>query len=326
MLDLRFAAACAIAFSMIALAPCAQAQDCGDANGDGSVNIGDALYLMQYFYAGGIPPEEIEMADMDDHKLLTIMDAALLLQSALTCDIIDPPCPPELPAWEPPLHTGYRVLYPESFPANTSSYAVDLTFVSPNVTWYASFPLRIRIDGMIPTIDSVSFPEPGSVFDSTFSLVQVFPDSGYVVFGSQCFLHSGVIDVDRFATVYLSIAPDPDERPIQFDWVILSPSEAPSADSSISPVVGGYCKLFLFEPWLVSSCCVLAGDVDGNGVVDIDDVVYLIEHIFGGSFPPPCYDQANADGIDSVDIDDVVYLIEFIFAGGDAPICGYTGS
>jgi len=65
----------------------------------------------------------------------------------------------------------------------------------------------------------------------------------------------------------------------------------------------------------------VAGDANGSGAVDIDDVVYEITYIFGGG-PPPipelCCGDANGSG--AVDIDDVVYLIAYIFGGGSAPV------
>ena len=66
---------------------------------------------------------------------------------------------------------------------------------------------------------------------------------------------------------------------------------------------------------------VLCGDANGDEVVDIDDVVYLISYIFsGGPAPIPeiCVGDANGDGY--VDIDDVVFLIAYIFSGGSPPV------
>ena len=63
------------------------------------------------------------------------------------------------------------------------------------------------------------------------------------------------------------------------------------------------------------------GDSNGDGNVDISDVVHQIAYIFsGGSAPSPYLaGDANCDG--TVDISDVVYLISYIFSGGSAP-CG----
>lgn len=71
----------------------------------------------------------------------------------------------------------------------------------------------------------------------------------------------------------------------------------------------------------VSGISCTAGDANGSGGVDIDDVVYLIAYIFSaGPEPTPgdCCGDANGSG--AVDIDDVVYLIAYIFTGGPPPI------
>jgi len=70
----------------------------------------------------------------------------------------------------------------------------------------------------------------------------------------------------------------------------------------------------------------MAGDADGSGGVDIDDVIYIIEFVFlGGPAPVPeeCCGDANGSG--SVDIDDIVYLIAYIFGSGSAPVNACEG-
>ncbi|MCK4857669.1 MAG: dockerin type I repeat-containing protein [candidate division Zixibacteria bacterium] len=64
----------------------------------------------------------------------------------------------------------------------------------------------------------------------------------------------------------------------------------------------------------------ICGDADGNGLVNIADVVYLITYIFVPSSPAPnpmASGDVNCDGM--VNIADVVYMISYIFVGGPAP-------
>jgi hypothetical protein len=61
----------------------------------------------------------------------------------------------------------------------------------------------------------------------------------------------------------------------------------------------------------------LSGDVDGNGVVDVADVFYLINFLFAGG--PAQLGEADVNGDYAVDVQDVFYLINFLFAGGAAP-------
>jgi hypothetical protein len=65
----------------------------------------------------------------------------------------------------------------------------------------------------------------------------------------------------------------------------------------------------------------LAGNANGDGLVDVGDVIYLINYLFvGGPAPNPLESgDANCDGL--VDIVDVVYLINYLFVGGPPPLC-----
>jgi hypothetical protein len=63
------------------------------------------------------------------------------------------------------------------------------------------------------------------------------------------------------------------------------------------------------------------GDANGDGIVDISDVVYLIEYIFqGGPAPVPVFWSGDVDCSRDIDISDCVWLLDWIFNGG-APPC-----
>jgi predicted secreted hydrolase len=71
----------------------------------------------------------------------------------------------------------------------------------------------------------------------------------------------------------------------------------------------------------------IPGDANGSGgdpAVDIDDIVYLINYVFGGGPSPVgdlcCGDANGSQGDPPVDIDDIVYLINYVFGGGPAPV------
>ncbi len=63
------------------------------------------------------------------------------------------------------------------------------------------------------------------------------------------------------------------------------------------------------------------GDCNSDGIIDIEDVIYLINYMYkNGPAPNPLEaGNANCDGI--VDIGDAVYLINYLFKGGPAPGC-----
>ena len=63
------------------------------------------------------------------------------------------------------------------------------------------------------------------------------------------------------------------------------------------------------------------GDANGDGVLDVADVTYMINYLFmGTSAPDPLgAGDCNCDG--EVDIADVIYLINYLFLGGSSPGC-----
>jgi len=52
---------------------------CGDANGDGTVNISDAVYLIAYIFAGGTPPLSLRGGDASCDGTVNVSDAVYLI-------------------------------------------------------------------------------------------------------------------------------------------------------------------------------------------------------------------------------------------------------
>jgi hypothetical protein len=63
----------------------------------------------------------------------------------------------------------------------------------------------------------------------------------------------------------------------------------------------------------------ICGDCNGDGIIDVGDIVYLINYLFrNGSAPKPMpLGDVNADTM--VDIGDVVFLLNYLFRNGPAP-------
>lgn len=56
-----------------------QAFVCGDANGDESVNIADAVFIVNYIFKGGVAPDPVESGDVNDDEAQNIGDAVYLI-------------------------------------------------------------------------------------------------------------------------------------------------------------------------------------------------------------------------------------------------------
>jgi len=64
----------------------------GDADGAGTVNIGDAVYLVQFIFFGGLPPPCEEEADADGSGSVNVGDAVYLVQFIFFGGDPLPPC------------------------------------------------------------------------------------------------------------------------------------------------------------------------------------------------------------------------------------------
>ncbi|MCK4385127.1 MAG: dockerin type I repeat-containing protein [candidate division Zixibacteria bacterium] len=86
-----------------------------------------------------------------------------------------------------------------------------------------------------------------------------------------------------------------------------------------------YCGWNIDDIHLLSLVCGgVCGDVNGDGEIDIEDAVYLINYLFTDGPPPQCQPITVCGDVDNdgkVNIVDVVYLINYLFSGGPPPSC-----
>jgi hypothetical protein len=65
----------------------------------------------------------------------------------------------------------------------------------------------------------------------------------------------------------------------------------------------------------------LRGDTNGDGIVNVGDIVYLVSYLYkGGPEPYPVWvGDCNCDEI--VNVGDIVFLVSYLYKGGDPPSC-----
>jgi len=68
-------------------------------------------------------------------------------------------------------------------------------------------------------------------------------------------------------------------------------------------------------------CCLTRGDAKhDNQIILVDDIVYLVDHLFKGGPAPPCLDEGDAKADNGlILVDDIVYLVDHLFKGGPVP-------
>jgi uncharacterized protein (TIGR02145 family) len=68
-----------IAFAILTVTASANPYVCGDADGNGIVNISDAVYLISYIFGGGPEPSPLLAGDADGNEIVNISDAVYLI-------------------------------------------------------------------------------------------------------------------------------------------------------------------------------------------------------------------------------------------------------
>ena len=81
-------------------------------------------------------------------------------------------------------------------------------------------------------------------------------------------------------------------------------------------LVADYTSLLVFEASFLHT---IPGDVNGDGQVDIGDVVFLVNYLYKGGPPPEIPELGDVNGDSVVDLGDVVYLINYLFRDGPVP-------
>jgi hypothetical protein len=64
------------------------------------------------------------------------------------------------------------------------------------------------------------------------------------------------------------------------------------------------------------------GDANNNGLVNIQDITFLINYLYKSGPPPPIPGLADPNNSCTINIQDITYLINYLYKGGPAPLFG----
>jgi len=291
---------------------------CGDVDCDGQWTTHDGGYIMDYLYNAGPAPlcDDPLWANWDNRETLTIGDVFYNL-AYIFGGGPQPICPPGQSPIVPEVDSTSIVYYTDWIPSLTSHAMLTLTLAkNPAGSIYGiSLPLKIRVDGKVPTIDSVTMLCDDCL--NPFVKYLVDADSGYVSIGIVP-MFGDFPDSGQIARIHVTVPSEPHVRFVSMEWVHLSPVQSPTQDRIIIPMIYDFPAV---EPVLMPHCCLIAGDANLDGAVNIADAVYMIQCIFVDCLGHPCekHLDANCDG--NWNIADVVFLINYIFKGGPPPCC-----
>lgn len=253
-----------IAGTLLALAsPGAEAQVCGDADGDGQYTGLDYFILFSYLIEGGTPLQGSN-ADVDGYLNHTLRDV-LTMSFNLAHQDLTFVCPPTQGEIIPtPVRTS-MLIFDQIFPADQEIMAFELTLVNSDTVSSVTLPLRIRVDGQTPFLGEVTFES----YLDPLELRQenVNSASGEILIGAIAHVRQRSLPpgAGLVATVELYIAAAALDREITVEWVRFAPMEN---GAGVNTAMLLNAQLEAVRPILVGSCDT---DSDGDGIVNCLD-------------------------------------------------------
>jgi len=224
--------------------------------------------------------------------------------------------------WYTPPYSGPDVYFEQSF-------LVDDLWLLSNRWGLFSAPWRVDIvvDSLVGTDQlftaSAEFEYRGphpfeNQFEADSIQASIVLPSGYQIVDPA----SATIHFDSQTSGYMDTAV----------WQILSPALSSGRDTIRVEVKGkitGSSNSYpSYQDWIggigkaeLTTVIPLRGDANGDGEINVGDVVYIINFLYRSGDPPVPLQaaDANCDGI--VDVGDIVYLINYLYRGGDPPDC-----
>ena len=167
----------------------------------------------------------------------------------------------------------------------------------------------------------------------------VVGDSGKFVDERAQYLTSGGVAFNNDAKVFYvwASAAEPCMPPGEGDFmhlyfsivdtghVFMDSTYMPWADfllNDCSPEMNRIVPQFVSEGFHIQAPSSLPGDVNGDWVVNVGDVVALVNYLYRGGSPPESLNEADVNGDCEINVGDVVYLVNYLYRNGPAPLAG----
>jgi len=266
----------------------------GDANGDGSVNIGDVLPLIKYLYRADVPAPVDYCCDLrltKSYKNPTTsksvrekfndIENIMKVESKIGAAGMQDLTLYVEGSWNTSLGGYGIILYFDSSKVNLIDFSVEGTvgedaLIFPSTIYTNPSRAAALLFSAIP-------PGSGRLFKITLNILETAPTGN--------------------TSLVLLNLPNPPESLCVY-------ALADGSDDILPTLVAGNITI-------VRIC----GDVNADAQVNVGDAVYLINYIFkGGPEPIPELCQGDANGDGQVNVGDAVYLINYVFKGGSAPV------
>ena len=293
----------------------ANSQVCGDVNEDGSLDLLDQAYIIDYLFRGGPPPPDFSVAEIDGYEKLTMRDYAYL-DNHFCQGGIPPICTSLLPPIQPAPDSLFLLSHTQWIDSGVTNTIITIELFNPIQLEAFSLAFKLKIGNDTPQIDSIE-----SICASChWFVVSISGSAAKVSVPNVCSqIDSTIVTINA----YVEISPSSQRRQVSMTLTQqFSPEQAPTPDSSLITMLIDR-DLNAWQPVII--CCFQdRGDLNGDGDYGtILDLTHLVDYIFRGSGDAgSCPDEAdvNNDG-DPATVLDLTTLIDYIFRGGELTSC-----
>lgn len=309
----------------------------GDANNDGKINIGDAMYLVTYLYHNGPPPMVPANGDVNGDCAIDYADVNCLLGNwppncqPVSCTCIDPiPDRRDTCSFQMPGDANsngvidrddanFLLNYlcnsgpaPDPLPngdpnGDCAIDSLDVTYLIGNL--YYGGPAPVACACMQPVtgacfVDTCAYQNPGDVDgNGIFNIGDAVRLVSFLFQGGATPYPLANADVNGDCVInYL-------------DYVCLTQIGIPEFPCRVT------CTCVL--PVIEQPCGgALNGDANGDGKITVGDAIYIVNSIFRDGPAPTPYAVYSGDpnGDCKVNVGDAVYIVSYIFRSGPAPV------
>ncbi|OGC93179.1 MAG: hypothetical protein A2142_09270 [candidate division Zixibacteria bacterium RBG_16_48_11] len=202
---------------------------CGDGNGSGQVTEQDLTLLFNYLLNSAVLPAScLSNLEVDSFAQVNIRDAAWLSRELLRVTGGEPnlTCPAPFPPYQPVSKLDDTLQIPLGIilPAWATSATIPFEYKNAASIAGLALPLRIRVGGVIPQIDSVLLGPRSLTADLAAATID--PASGTINLG--LLWENGLAPgKDTLLTVFLSAPPSVSPRLVRVDTFPLTPDNHP---------------------------------------------------------------------------------------------------
>jgi hypothetical protein len=299
--------------------------ECGDTNGDLTINISDGNWISGYLFRGY--PEPYGSGDVDECGSVNVSDVVYITDYVFSGG----PAPCEGSAdCDMPVGINAIILGCPVEADNLSGDSVAIPVYLRSDTALSGFSCAFQFDSDDISISSVDIT--GSIIDPFWGVFQynAYPDYsadfGKVNIGWY-YIPPGTTSIPAqdsglLFTMWVQIPQGTPTQVVDFDTTS-SFITNPPIEFILSPVGGGTIKPAYIDcgddDLIIMAPNTICGDANGDQHVNISDAVRIINWVFVGGEPPFPLACGDANDDCNVGVSDAVYIINFVFAGGALP-------